>query len=303
MDDWLDVSWGHNAADSGPSVARVAVRVKNEPGSLAAVMTVIAANGGNIFNMKVTGRNPLFFEFIMDIEVRDVGHLQNIVGALRVNNAVESVDRVREAEGEFQLGGEKRLNVEQVLNEFKKSGAFLEGHFILSSGLHSDKFLQKALVFQDAKRTAKLCKALAAKVKKEVKDEITAIVSPAVGGIVPGYEMGRQLGVPAMWVERVDGVFQLRRNFSLKKGQKVLMVEDIVSTGVSSRECIAAIKATGAKVVAACCLIDRSGRQGQGRRAVDRAGGMESVGLAGGQAAAASAQYSRGQTGAPEGLA
>ena len=191
MDDWLDVSWGRNAADSGPSVARVAVRVKNLPGSLAAVMTVIAANGGNIFNMKVTGRNPLYFEFVMDIEVRDVAHLQNIVGALRVNNAVESVDRVREAEVRNQKA---LVNVEQVLNEFKKSGALLEGHFILSSGLHSDKFLQKALVFQNAKRTAKLCKALAAKVKKEVKDEITAIVSPAVGGIVPGYEMGRQLG-------------------------------------------------------------------------------------------------------------
>ncbi|HEU0094919.1 MAG TPA: orotate phosphoribosyltransferase [Rhizomicrobium sp.] len=152
------------------------------------------------------------------------------------------------------------MNVEQVLNEFKKAGALLEGHFILSSGLHSDKFLQKALVFQDAKRTAKLCKALAEKVKAEITDEITAIVSPAVGGIVPGYEMGRQLGLPAMYVERVDGEFQLRRNFTLKKGQKVLMVEDIVSTGVSSRECIAAIrKNTGAKVVAACCLIDRSG--------------------------------------------
>ena len=151
------------------------------------------------------------------------------------------------------------MKVEQVLAEFKKSGALLEGHFILSSGLHSDKFLQKALVFQDAKRTAKLCKALAAKVKKEIKEDITAIVSPAVGGIVPGYEMGRQLGLPAMYVERVDGKFELRRNFTLKKGQKVLMVEDIVSTGVSSRECIAAIKATGAKVVAACCLIDRSG--------------------------------------------
>src|ERR1700754_1478622 len=151
------------------------------------------------------------------------------------------------------------MNVDQVLNEFKKSGALLEGHFILSSGLHSDKFLQKALVFQDAKRTAKLCKALAAKVKKEVKDEITAIVSPAVGGIVPGYEMGRQLGLPAMYVERVDGRFQLRRNFQLAKNQPVLMVEDIVSTGVSSRECLEAIREAGAKPVAAACLIDRSG--------------------------------------------
>src|SRR5690242_11114479 len=101
--------------------------------------------------------------------------------------------RLKAAHGE--LG---KMDVEQVLKEFKKAGALLEGHFILSSGLHSDKFLQKALVFQDAKRTAKLCKALAAKVKAEVKDEIAAIVSPAIGGILPGYEMGRQLGLPAM---------------------------------------------------------------------------------------------------------
>ena len=148
---------------------------------------------------------------------------------------------------------------EQVLNEFKKACALLQGHFILSSGLHADMFLQKALVFQDAKRTAKLCKALADKVRSEVTQEFTAIVSPAVGGIVPGYEMGRQMGLPAMYVERVDGEFQLRRNFTLKKGQKVLMVEDIISTGVSSRECIDAIKAAGGRPVAAACLIDRSG--------------------------------------------
>ncbi|HXC55470.1 MAG TPA: bifunctional (p)ppGpp synthetase/guanosine-3',5'-bis(diphosphate) 3'-pyrophosphohydrolase [Rhizomicrobium sp.] len=98
MEDWLDVTWGSHAAESGPSVARVAVRVKNATGSLAAVMNVIANNGGNIFNMKVTARNPLFFEFNVDIEVRDLAHLQNILGALRVNAAVEAVDRVREQE-------------------------------------------------------------------------------------------------------------------------------------------------------------------------------------------------------------
>jgi len=95
MEDWLDVRWGMDAADAGPSLARVAVRVKNVPGSLGAVMTVIGNNGGNIFNMKVTDRNALFFEFQVDIEVRDVAHLQNILGALRVNAVVESVDRVR----------------------------------------------------------------------------------------------------------------------------------------------------------------------------------------------------------------
>jgi len=98
MDDWLDVGWGSGASDIGLSVARIHARVKNEPGSLAAVMTAIATNGGNIFNFKMTGRNPLFFEFLVDVEVRDVAHLQNILGALRVSDAVESVDRVREAE-------------------------------------------------------------------------------------------------------------------------------------------------------------------------------------------------------------
>jgi orotate phosphoribosyltransferase len=151
------------------------------------------------------------------------------------------------------------VNSEQVLKEFEKAGALLRGHFILSSGLHSDVFLQKALVFQNAKITAKLCKALAEKVREEVKQKFTAIISPAVGGIVPGYEMGRQLGLPAMYVERQDGKFQLRRGFTLEKNQPVLMVEDIVTTGLSSRECLDAIREAGGKPVAAACLIDRSG--------------------------------------------
>ena len=148
----------------------------------------------------------------------------------------------------------------KVLKEFEKAGALLKGHFILSSGLHSPMFLQKALVFMHPKRTARLCKALAAKVADEIDmDKIDAIVSPAVGGIIPGYETARYLGVPAMYVERENGEFVVRRGFPLKKGMRVLMVEDIVTTGVSSRECIATIRSTGARVVAAACLIDRSG--------------------------------------------
>jgi orotate phosphoribosyltransferase len=151
------------------------------------------------------------------------------------------------------------MTIDQVLNEFRRSGALLKGHFILSSGLHSDTFLQKALVFQYPKRTAKLCRALATKLKKNVKGRVDAIVSPAVGGIIPGYEVARALNLPAMFVEREQGEFRLRRGFQLGKGQRVLMVEDIITTGLSSRECIAAIEQTGAKVVAAACLIDRSG--------------------------------------------
>lgn len=147
----------------------------------------------------------------------------------------------------------------KVLKEFEKAGALLNGHFVLSSGLHSPVFLQKALVFMNPKRTARLCKALAEKVRKEVPGDIDAIVSPAVGGIIPGYEMARQMKLPAMYVERENGEFVLRRGFPLTKGMRVLMVEDIVTTGLSSRECIGAIRKMGAKVVAAACLIDRSG--------------------------------------------
>ncbi|MGB8601892.1 MAG: orotate phosphoribosyltransferase [Rhizomicrobium sp.] len=151
------------------------------------------------------------------------------------------------------------MTTEQVLDEFKAAGALLKGHFILSSGLHSDTFLQKARVFQDAERTARLCAALAEKIRAAVNDPIEVIVSPAVGGIVPGYEMGRQMKLPAMYVERENGQFALRRGFELKPGQPVLMVEDIVTTGLSSRECIEAIRSMGGNPVAAACLIDRSG--------------------------------------------
>lgn len=151
------------------------------------------------------------------------------------------------------------MTPEQVLGEFQKAGALLKGHFILSSGRHSDTFLQKALVFQYPKRTAKLCKALAGLIKTKVKKRVDAIVSPAVGGIIPGYETARHLGLPAMFVERQDGVFQLRRNFHLDETMNVVIVEDVVSTGLSSRECIEAVKQTGAKVLALAALIDRSG--------------------------------------------
>jgi orotate phosphoribosyltransferase len=147
----------------------------------------------------------------------------------------------------------------KVLKEFEKAGALLTGHFILSSGLHSPTFLQKALVFQNAKTTARLCKALAKKVKEKIGKRIDIIVSPAVGGIVPGYETSRHLEVPAVYVEREEGEFVLRRGFSIPKGANVLMVEDIVTTGLSSRECIDAIKKAGGRVVAAACIIDRSG--------------------------------------------
>lgn len=148
---------------------------------------------------------------------------------------------------------------DEVLRQFRSAGALLEGHFVLSSGLHSPMYLQCARVMMDARRGARLCKALAGRVKDHIRRPIDLVVSPAMGGVVVGYEMGRQLKVPAIFMERVEGKFALRRGFEIEQGAKVLMVEDVVTTGLSSRECIDAIKACGGKVVGAACLIDRSG--------------------------------------------
>lgn len=150
------------------------------------------------------------------------------------------------------------MTKDDVLAIFRECGAMLEGHFILSSGLRSPVFLQKAKVFQYAHQTEKLCKALAERIKAEVPG-VTKVVSPAIGGIIPGYETARHLGVPSLYTERVEGKFELRRGFEIEPGDKVIVVEDIVSTGLSIRECVEALRAIGADVVAAACLIDRSG--------------------------------------------
>jgi orotate phosphoribosyltransferase len=149
------------------------------------------------------------------------------------------------------------MHQDEVLEEFRAAGALLEGHFILSSGLRSPLFLQKVFVFQDPVRTARLCAALADKVRARF-GAIDIVVSPAVGGIIPGYETARHLGATAIYVEREAGVFRLRRGFSIPAGARVLMVEDIITTGLSSRECLAAIADHPGKLVGAACLIDRS---------------------------------------------
>lgn len=151
------------------------------------------------------------------------------------------------------------MTKDEVLAIFRECGAMLEGHFILSSGLRSPVFLQKAKVFQYAHQTEKLCKALAAKIHADGFGDVTKVVSPAIGGIIPGYETSRHLGVPALYTERVEGKFELRRGFEIAPDDRVIVVEDIVSTGLSIRECVEALRAIGANVVAAACLIDRSG--------------------------------------------
>ncbi len=151
------------------------------------------------------------------------------------------------------------MNHETVLQEFRDAGALLEGHFVLSSGLHSPRYLQCARVLMDPRRAERLCAALATQVKAAGHGDIDLVVSPAMGGVIVGYEMARQLGVPAIFLERVEGKLAMRRGFSIDQGARVLMVEDIVTTGLSSRECIEGIHAEGGQTIAAACLIDRSG--------------------------------------------
>ncbi len=150
------------------------------------------------------------------------------------------------------------MTQDEVLEEFRAAGALLEGHFILSSGLRSSVFLQKMAVFQDPVRTARLCAALAQKITDRF-GPVDVVVAPAVGAIVPGYETARHLGAKSMFVERENGVFALRRSFKIPAGARVVMVEDVITTGLSSRECLDAIRGEGGHLVGAACLIDRSG--------------------------------------------
>ena len=147
---------------------------------------------------------------------------------------------------------------DEILQEFRDADALLEGHFILSSGLRSPRYLQCARLLMDPRRAERVAQALAAKLPPDTRESIDVVVSPAMGGVIIGHELGRALGKPAMFVERPQGQFELRRGFGLGRGQRVLLVEDVVTTGLSSREAIAAIREAGGEVVAACALVDRS---------------------------------------------
>jgi orotate phosphoribosyltransferase len=146
---------------------------------------------------------------------------------------------------------------DEILQEFRDAGALLEGHFILSSGLRSPVFLQKMRIFEDPVRSERVCSALATLIR-DTFGNIDIVVSPAIGGIIPGYETARALGCKAVFVEREDGEFQLRRGFEIPAGARVVMVEDIVTTGLSSRECIAAIRKHPGNLLGAACIVDRS---------------------------------------------
>ncbi len=143
----------------------------------------------------------------------------------------------------------------RILNNFRESNALLEGHFVLSSGLHSSQYLQCALALQYPNDAAEYGHALAAHYAEE---QIHTVASPAIGGLVIGFASAQALGKRFIWTERENGVMTLRRGFSIKEGERILVVEDVITTGGSTRECIAALESHGAHVVAAASIIDRS---------------------------------------------
>lgn len=147
---------------------------------------------------------------------------------------------------------------DEVLSEFRASEALLEGHFKLSSGRHSAHYLQCARVLMDPMRASRLASALAAKLPRELRQQISKVVSPAMGGVIIGHEMGRALGVEAIFVERPAGTFEFRRGFGIEEGENVLLVEDVVTTGLSGREAMEAVRAAGGNILAAAALVDRS---------------------------------------------
>jgi len=147
------------------------------------------------------------------------------------------------------------LNAEQVIDQFRKTGALLEGHFQLSSGLHSTVYLQCALVLQFPEQAEELGRAIAEKFQGQ---GIELVASPAIGGIVIGHEVARALGARFVWTERDAGQMTLRRGFTVSAGEKTLVIEDVITTGGSTRETIEALKRAGAEVIAAASIIDRS---------------------------------------------
>ncbi len=152
------------------------------------------------------------------------------------------------------------LSHKKSLNILKKTNAILDGHFVLSSGLHSPKYIQCARLLSFPKKAEKICKSLAYKIKKNFK-KIDLILAPAIGGIIIGYEIGKLLNKETIFCERVKGKFTLRRGFDIKKGSKVLIVEDVITTGKSSMECVKLIKKAKASLVGFASIIDRSSKK------------------------------------------
>ncbi len=246
---WLDVRWDVEEVKSERFPARIEVTAMNEPGTLAQIAQVIADSGANISNLKITKAAPDFSVMVIDVEVFDVKHLTRL-------------HRAAPGEAGGQLGGagqclKRRMTEAEVIATFREADAILEGHFILTSGLRSPVFLQKARVFMYPDKTERLCRALAAKVRAAGLGRSTSSFRRRSAASSRATRRRGSSASGRCGSSARRAVFRLRR-FDMPKGARVLIVEDIVTTGLSIRETIEAVRGLGAEVVAAACLIDRS---------------------------------------------
>ena len=221
------------------------------PGQLGDVTTLIGQNKMNISSVEMVEKTKNTINFRFNLIINDLKNFTNLISELKQKELKFKIIRHKNKKYAF---------FKRLFSGFKKTEALKEGHFILSSGLHSSKYIQCAKLLSHPNIAKSLCISLASKIKKQFK-KIDIILSPAIGGIVIGYEIGRILNIETIFCERVDGKFNLRRGFSIKPKSKVLIIEDVITTGKSSMECVKLIKNSKVLIIGFACIIDRSNKR------------------------------------------
>ena len=245
---WQDKSTENFKTAEKNYSSTIEVDLPHKPGVLGHITSLIGLNKGNIINLEIIKRKKEHLTFSFDLQIKDLKNFTNLISQIKQSNLSFKIIRHKQ---------KKMLSSKESLKILKETKALIEGHFILSSGLHSPKYVQCAQLMSKPSYALKICESLAEKIKSEF-DDFNLILSPAMGGIIVGYELGKLLNKRAIFSERVNGEFKLRRDFNIKEGDKVLIVEDVITTGKSSIECSKLITSNNAKIIGYACIIDRS---------------------------------------------
>jgi GTP pyrophosphokinase/guanosine-3',5'-bis(diphosphate) 3'-pyrophosphohydrolase len=224
------------------------ISLPDQPGQLGDISSLIGSHKLNISNVEMAGKNTKYINFKFRLIITNLKNFTNFIAELKQKSIKFKIIRHEDKRNAF---------TQKILKYFKKTDALLEGHFVLSSGLHSSKYIQCAKLLSFPHLAESICKSLAKKIKKKYK-KIDLILAPAMGGVVIGYEIGKLLKKETIFCERVNGKFKLRRGFNIKNGSKVLIIEDVITTGKSSLECVKLIKKANAKLLGFASIIDRS---------------------------------------------
>ena len=226
----------------------IEIDLPHKPGVLGHITSLIGLNKGNIVNLEIIKRTKEQLTFSFDLQIKDLKNFTNLISQIKQSNLKFKIIRHKQ---------KKMLSSEESLKILKETKALLEGHFILSSGLHSPQYVQCAQLMSKPDKAKEICISLSEKIQNEFKS-FDKILSPAMGGVVIGYEIGRLLKKEAIFSERVNGKLELRRDFSILKKQKILIVEDVITTGKSSIECSKLVSEYGASIMGYACIIDRT---------------------------------------------